>query len=179
MISVLFCTATGVRSLMALSVMSASGVAFRCDTRGGVGDGKDFSVDSDPTSEGAFSVSSGSGEIDGCGVGSEEGSSAIGFVVGALDVRVFLFARMLCLPLVVRFLGEDFFTGETGSVGDTFSEASNISEGSIDSVALDFRVRPPVRGVGGSSTVLRLEPRVVRAGAGVKSSSLSLFVSGV
>jgi hypothetical protein len=158
--------------------MSPSGVAFRWVTRGEVGDAG-LSVPSEPISDGAFSVSSGSGDTEGCGVGSEDdSSSAIGFVVGATDIRLFLFARTLCRPLVVRFLGEDFLMGEAGSVGSTFSDASKISGGSIDSVARVLRVRVPVFGVGGSSTVFLLEPRVARAGAGVKSS-LSLFVSGV
>jgi hypothetical protein len=100
-------------------------------------------------------------------------------VVGAIDIRLFLFARTLCLPLVVRFLGDAFFTGEAGSLEPMFSDASKISDGSIDSLARVRRILVPVRGVGGSSTVLRREARVVRAGAGVNSSSLSLFVSGV
>lgn len=176
----LFSAATGVCSLIALSVMSASGVAFRCVTLGDAGDELGFRVDSDPTSDGVFSASSGSGESEGSGVGKDDGSSSgIGFEAGAIDVRAFLFARILCLPPAVRFLGEAFFTGDNGSVFSAFSVASNISEGSIVSVARDLRVRPPVRGVAGSSAVFRLVPRVVLAGAGVNSSSLSLLVSGV
>lgn len=175
-----FSTATGVCLLMVLSVMSARAVALRCDTRGDMGDDKGLSVESDPISDGAFSVTSGSGETEGCGVGSNEGSSsAMGFVAGAIGMRLFLFARMLCLPPVVLFLGGAFLTGEAGSSGATFSDASNISDGSVDSPVLVRRARVLVRGVGGSSTVFRLVPRVVRADPGVNSSSLSLFASGV
>jgi hypothetical protein len=92
-------------------------------------------------------------------------------------MRLFLLARMLCLP-VVLFRGDAFLTGEPGASGAMFSDASKISDGSMDSVARLRRVRPAVRGVGGSSTVFRLVPRVVRAGAGVKSSALSLLSCG-
>ena len=184
MTSGFFSAATGVCSLIALSVISARGVASRFDTRGDVGDDNGLSVDSEPTSEGAFSVFSefsvisGAGETDGSGVGRMDGfSSAMGLLSGAIDMRVLRLARMLCLPTLLR--GDAFFTGEAGSSGATFSDASKISDGSIDSLARVLRVLPPVLGVGGSSTVFRLEPRVVRAGAGVNSSSLSLFAGGV
>jgi hypothetical protein len=102
----------GVRSLTALSVMSANGVAFRCEgvAWGDEGGSEGLGVAIWVVSIGSFSVFSGSGEADGFGVGRGGASD----ILGASDTRLFLFARTLCLPAGARFRGDAFFVGEGG-----------------------------------------------------------------
>jgi hypothetical protein len=143
---------TGVCSLIALSVISASGVEFRCACRGDAGEGEGLGVFIWVFSDGSFSFSldSGSGDSDGCGVGSAmEGASDM---VDAIDSLVFLFARTLSRTLFrgARLRGDGFFVGDDGG-----SDAGglNICDGSTDSLILVRR-------------------RVDLGGAGVNSSSL-------
>lgn len=56
---------------------------------------------------------------------------------------------------LLRFLGEAFFVGDTGS-GLIDTSGSKISEGSTLSPVLVLRVRAAVRGVEGTPVVLRL-----------------------
>ena len=104
----------------------------------------------------------GSGVTDGFGVGSGAGRS------GVTEARVRLGAGTLFL-----LRGEAFFVGETGS-GGILSAGSNISDGSIVSPVFVLLLLAALVGVGGAPVVFRLVcRRGVRAGAGVKSSSLS------
>lgn len=141
-----------------------------------------ITVESSSVIVGSFSVfsSSGSGEAEGFGVGSSgaknEGASSA--MLGALDILLFLmFARTLCRG--ARFFGGAFFVGDTGAEASSSSIGVNICDGSTDSLALVRRVLL-VAGVNieVSFAVLRLVVRVVLAGAGVNSSSLSSSWAG-
>ena len=73
----------------------------------------------------------------------------------------------------LRFLGDAFFVGDTGS-GLIEASGSKISEGSTLSPVRVLRVRAVVRGVEGISAVLRLDWRLgLGFGAVVNSSSSS------
>ena len=75
---------------------------------------------------------------------------------------------------LLRFLGDAFFGGDTGS-GGMDSSGSKICDGSTLSPLRDRRVRPVVLGVGGTSVVfLRVCRLGLRWGAGVNSSSSSI-----
>lgn len=154
-----------------LSVISAKGVAsrFEGEARADIGETGNVESISIEVSVGSFSVFSGSGDSDGFGVGSKGTSSAI---VVALDTLLFLiFARTLCRG--ARFRGDAFFVGDVGAEGSSLPAGANICEGSTDSLILVRRVLVVVFGVIVSSACFRLEVRVVLAGAGVNSSSLS------
>ena len=104
----------------------------------------------------------GSGVADGFGVGNGGGRS------GVTEARVLLGAGTLLL-----FRGEGFFVGETGS-GGMLSDGSKICDGSVVSPVFVLLLLAALWGVGGAPVVFRLVcRRGVRAGAGVKSSSLS------
>jgi len=121
------------------------------------------------SASGVVCNSDGSGDCDGCGVGSGGASS------GVLD------ERPPRIGALFRFRGEAFLEGDSGS-GCTVSSGSKISEGSMFSFARLFFARPPVRGVARTFVVFRLEAgafRGLRLGAGVKSSSLSSSTLGV
>lgn len=131
---------------------------------------------------GSFSAfsSSGSGEAEGLGVGStgakNEGASSA--IMGTLDILLFLmFARTLCLGAL--FFGGAFFVGDAGAAASSSSVGENICDGSTDSLALVRRVLL-VAGVNMevSFAGFRLVVRVVLAGAGVNSSSLSSSWAG-
>lgn len=108
----------------------------------------------------------GSGDAEGFGVGNGGESSGRS---GATETRLFLAGRTLFL-----FTGERGFDGDTGS-GATPSGLKSC-DGSTESPVLVLRVRVAVRGVGGSSVVLRRGAlRALFCGAGVNSSSLPSF----
>ncbi len=104
----------------------------------------------------------GSGVTEGFGVGRGGGRS------GVTEARVRLGAGTL---LLLR--GEDFFVGETGS-GGIVSSGSKICDGSMVSPVFVLLLLAALWGVGGAPIVFRLVcRRGLRAGTGVKSSSLS------
>lgn len=147
-----FCgfTTEGFRSLIiVVSVISANGVLWRVDCAGVL-----------------CRVTSGDSE--GSGVGMEEdldSRSAEGLLMP--EILLVLAARTLCL-----FFGEAFFVGDADSAAAL--SGVNISVGSIDSMVRVFLALVAVRGVGGTSVVLRREERAALfLGAGVNSSSLS------
>lgn len=107
----------------------------------------------------------GSGDADGLGVGIAGGMSA---VAGLADLGATL----------LRFLGEGFFGAVSSSAGAmAVWSGSRTSVGSMPADAWIFLGRPGLRGVVGASVMVFLLPAVdrrgLRAGAGVKSSSLS------
>lgn len=166
--------------------MSARGVASRFEgvARGDEGGSTGFVSITIGSSVivGSFSVfsSSGSGDAEGFGVGSTgaKNEGAPSATLGALDILLFLmFARTLCLGAL--FFGGAFFVGDAGAAASSSSVGVNICDGSTDSLALVRRVLL-VAGVNSevSFAVFRLAVRVVLAGAGVKSSSLSSFWAG-
>lgn len=159
-----------------LSVISPKGVAsrFEGEDRADVGETGNFESISIKVSEGSFSVFSGSGDSEGFGVGSVGASSAI---VVAVDILLFLiFARTLCRG--ARFLGDAFLVGDVGAEGSSLPTGAKICEGSTDSLILVLRVLVVDLGVIVSSATFRLGARVVLAGAGVNSSSLSSLFPG-
>jgi hypothetical protein len=158
-----------------LSVISAKGVAsrFEGEARADVGESGGLESICIEVSDGSFSVFSGLGDSEGFGVGREGASSAM---LVAVDILLFLMlARTLCRG--ARFRGDAFFVGEVGAEGSSVSAGLNICEGSTDSLILVRRVLVAVLGVIVSSAVFRLEVRVVLAGAGVNSSSLSSLLA--
>ena len=82
--------------------------------------------------------------MEGFGVGID------GIASTATDERALLVGAAL-----LRFLGDAFFVGDTGS-GLIESSGAKISEGSTLSFVRVLRVRAAVRGVEGTSVVLRL-----------------------
>ena len=112
----------------------------------------------------------GSGEADGCGVGS---GGWISGTSGAMEMREALLLRAVRAAAALRRFGGDFFVGESGS-STTLSGGLKICEGSTDS---PVRVRRPaaarLRGVVASPAVFRRGDLVVLAAAGVNSSSSS------
>ena len=86
----------------------------------------------------------GSGDVECFGVGND------GIASMATDERVPLVGAAL-----LRFLGDAFFVGETGS-GLIDSSGLKISEGSTLSPVRVLLVRCVVRGLGGTPVVLRL-----------------------
>lgn len=132
----------GVLSLSALSVISARGVA---------------------------GTLVGSGEADGCGVGSWETSSTGAAATDARDLRV-------VFP-TVRFFGDCLFVGDNGSAvlaGVNNCVGSMLSSTRVRRLAVGF-------GVAVSSTAFDGLPRrtiFCGAGAGVNSSSLSCLILG-
>lgn len=112
----------------------------------------------------------GSGDSDGCGVGSAGGSSGASVAIEMFETLLFL---AVLAAAALRRLGGDFLVGDNGS-STTLSGGLKICEGSTDSLALFCR-RAAVRllGVVASPAVFLLGDRVLFAGAGVKSSSSS------
>jgi len=102
---------------MALSVISANGMDSRCEeageARGLVPRGVAFSGS-------IFSLLSkidGSGDSVALGVGNGGGRDGTS---GTAEFLLFLFARTLCLPILL-LRGDGFFTGEGGSEGARLS----------------------------------------------------------
>ncbi len=113
---------------------------------------------------------SGSGDTDGCGVGSvrdRSGASA------AIEIRDDLLFRAVLAAAALLRLGGDLFVGDIGS-STTLSGGLKICEGSTDSLAcVCLRVAVRRFGVVAGSAVRRRGDRIDFAGAGVKSSSSS------
>lgn len=112
----------------------------------------------------------GSGDSDGCGVGSGGWSSGAS---AAIEMRETRLLRAVLAAAALRRLGGDFFVGDNGS-STTLSGGLKICEGSADSIArVCRRAAVLLFGVVASPTVLRLGDRTFFAGAGVNSSSSS------
>jgi hypothetical protein len=111
--------------------------------------------------------SEGSGDIDGCGVGSKGGNS------GVTEVRDARVGAALFL-----FRGDALLDGDCGS-GAGVCSGSKISDGSMLSAMTALRVLPEVLGVFGiEAATFRLDCICLLGllwGAGVNSSSLSSF----
>jgi hypothetical protein len=135
-----------------------------------------FNLDSVISLKGVACLDCSSGDFEGCGVGM--GGSISVFSSGVMETRDFRLARTF---FTLRRLGGDaFLEGEGDSTGALLSSGLKTWDGSTDDTTDSLtRVRRPfvVRGVAGVSVVVfRLELRLVRAGAGVNSSSLSSAV---
>jgi hypothetical protein len=113
-----------------------------------------------------------SGDMDGRGVGRGGAKSGASDAIDIRDVTL-LFRAARAAVALLRF-GGDFFVGDSGSSA-TLSGGLKIWLGSTDSLARVV-LRATVRRFGvvaSPPAVFRLGDRVVRAGAGVKSSSSS------
>lgn len=139
-------SATGVLSLMALSVISANGVESRCE---GVEEAMGLATRGVACSGSMFSLLSrvdGSGDSVALGVGNGGGKDGAS---GATGFLLFLFARTLCLPpLFLR--GDDFLAGEDGSEGARLS-GLRARDDAADSMDVIRRERVEARGVAGSA----------------------------
>lgn len=137
------------RSLIADSVMSARGVLR------------------------LFCADCGSGDTVGFGVGNVGVAISVAIASGVIETLLLRLGR--AGACILRFVGEAFFVGEVASAlgvaGMSKTEAS--SGASLMRVRLVFVA---VRGVVGTSLAFRRDTLFALCGAGVKSSSSSLFV---
>lgn len=120
-----------------------------------------------------------SGEAEGCGVGRVGETSVASSVAssGATDTETRLLRTVRAVLTLLRFGGDAVLEGEVGFPG-RLSGGLNICDGST--LARGCRERVAVRGVVVRSAVLRLlEAAVLRAGAGVYSSSALSSCSAV
>ncbi len=120
---------------------------------------------------GAPCISVGSGDIEGCGVGSGGGNSGVAEFLELREGALF------------RFRGDALFDGDPSFCCRMLCSVSNDSGGRMLSSADAFLILPDVRGVDIPEFVVFLLDcvclRGLRCGAGVKSSSLSSDIFSV
>lgn len=112
----------------------------------------------------------GSGDAEGCGVGSTD--TSVGSSVIAIEAAEILLLRAALADFTdLRFGGEAALGGDVGSA--TLSGGLKICDGSADSLTLTRRVRVAAFGVASLFVAFLRFARGVRDGAGVNSSSSS------